>query len=273
MPVYLDFVFPFAGQESSEGSRSSGFHEDTRLLSSKVGLCIPALGRSGREIRLCYSLRSAEKFLGYQEWFIRQAVIYHSFDVESGKSFWVVIKPNQRLQDRIKTKTGTAKEARKSGLRSFNTTAEAFSSSLEAHLVVCDWCDEDWGQCLDYLEKRLQENANQSPVFGVPREPTSVEKAGEITRVLKSNIGVLKELKRHYEWIIDSNDYPRRLKNDCEDAVARFETRISNIIADLQRQLARIEDLQGRLTTTEDRTQFLGGTKNMVYFLPKDLVL
>src|SRR5688572_3951480 len=66
MPAFLDFIFPFGLQEYLQDFYFSGFREDTRLLST--GLIIPNLGRSGREIRLCYSLKSVEASNGNTSW-------------------------------------------------------------------------------------------------------------------------------------------------------------------------------------------------------------
>jgi hypothetical protein len=360
MPVFLDFVFPFGVQEYQQDFHFSGFREDTQLLLSNEGLKIPKLGRSGREIRLCYSLKSVEasKVNPGWPWSIRQTSIYHSFDVETGKSFWVIIKGNKLLRNRIQT--ATRKDARQSNLGLFGSTAEAFSSSLATHLVLCDWCDEEWRWYLNYLEKKLQDATRRSLAVIIHKEPSFMdqptrkstteappsklktisasfkrtfsiampnspqkatpdvqktpyqpsfpqphphltatgppppsivppgmpgalptahlddqedftfrdlqqvqyieENANEIFLVLESNVDVLNELKQHYNYILNSDDCPDSLKDNCRTAVARFEKRIASIIVDLQRQRARTQVLQ----------RFLSDRKNLVFLLFRD---
>jgi hypothetical protein len=89
MPNFLDFLFPFGHQEYAEDFYFSGFREDTRLLLSDGGLKIPEFGRSGLEIRMCYSLKSVEPWKAKRDWpwAVRQTALYHSFDIVTGKSF------------------------------------------------------------------------------------------------------------------------------------------------------------------------------------------
>jgi len=358
MPVFLDFVFPFGSQEYPQDFHFSGFREDTQLLPSNGGLKIPKLGRSGREIRLCYSLKSVEESKDNPgwPWSIRQTSMYHSFDVETGKSLWVIIKGNKLIRNRIQT--ATAKDAGHSNLGSFISTAEAFTSSLATHLVFCDWCDEEWRWYLNYMEKRLQDETRRSLAIIIQNEPSSIdqptrkstaeappskrrtisasfkrtfsmttpssphkttadqgktpyrssfpqprpqlqqtvsgpplppvippgmpgasptthiddqedftfrdlqqvqyieENANEIFLVLESNIDVLNELKQHYQSILNSDDCPNDLKKGCKSTMARFDKRITSIIADLQRQRSRTRVLQ----------RFLSDRKNLVFY-------
>ena len=58
------------------------------LYSPKEGLVeLPELGCSGRKIRICYLIRSVEaKEDRAWPWQLRQAAVYHWFDVETGRS-------------------------------------------------------------------------------------------------------------------------------------------------------------------------------------------
>ncbi|CAG8972732.1 hypothetical protein HYALB_00008647 [Hymenoscyphus albidus] len=101
MPNFLDFVFPFGFQEYAEHFCFSGFREDSRLF-SEGGLKIPELGRSGQEIRMCYSLKSVESSdRDSWPWSVRQTAIYHSFDVVTGKATWIVIKGSHLIRELI----------------------------------------------------------------------------------------------------------------------------------------------------------------------------
>src|ERR1700731_4228660 len=61
MPAYLDFIFPFGLQEYAQDFHFSGFREETHLLLAEKSLQITELGRSGRDMCMCYSLKSVER--------------------------------------------------------------------------------------------------------------------------------------------------------------------------------------------------------------------
>lgn len=172
MSNVLDFIFPFGHQHYAEDFYFSGFREDTSLSIPGRGLNIPELGRSGRELRICYSLKSVEPYQQKSDWpwSVRQAALYHSFDIETGKACWMVVKGSNLIRDRIQSATQGTSE-----LSSFETTASSFASTLATHLVLCDWCDEDWRWYLTFLEKRLQDLTRRALVVDVPQAPSIAE--------------------------------------------------------------------------------------------------
>lgn len=181
MPNFLDFVFPFGHQHYAEDFHFSGFREDTRLLPTDGGLHIPEIGRSGQEIRMCYSLKSVEPLKVDSDgtnsdwpWSVRQTALYHSFDLLTGKASWVVIKGSHLMRDRIKSATEPSQEE-PAELNSFGSTASAFASALATHLVLCDWCDEDWRWYITFLEKRLQHLTRRALTVDVPEAPDIAE--------------------------------------------------------------------------------------------------
>ena len=175
MPNFTDFVFPFGHQLYAEDFHFSGFREDTRLLISDGGLQIPELGRSGREVRMCYSLKSVEPHSSKKKWpwSVRQTALYHSFDVVTGKAFWIVIKGSNLIRDRLREATSPNSESNE--LKAFESTASSFASTLAMHLVLCDWCDEDWRWYLTFLESRLQDLTRHSLAVDIPKAPRFVE--------------------------------------------------------------------------------------------------
>jgi hypothetical protein len=99
MPCFLDFVFPFGEQEYAQDFYFSGLREETSLDSGGGYPAISELGRSGREMRLCYNLRSVEASSGQTNlpWSIRQTAVYHEFDIETGRSVWITVKGNKLI--------------------------------------------------------------------------------------------------------------------------------------------------------------------------------
>jgi len=177
MPNFLDFVFPFGQQEYAEDFHFSGFREDTRQLMSDGGLKIPELGRSGLDIRMCYSLKSVEPWKKKPDWpwAVRQTALYHSFDLVTGKAFWIVVKGSHLIRERVQETTALTPDGAPSELSSFGSIASSLGSSLAIHLILCDWCDEDWRWYLSFLEKRFQDLTRRSLIVDIPKAPSFVE--------------------------------------------------------------------------------------------------
>jgi hypothetical protein len=161
IPSFLDFLFPFGRQEHAQDFHFSGFRHENRLAEIDRGLCLPDLGRSGLDIRLCYSLRSVETSPAepHWPWSIRQTAISHSFDIENGQSAWIVIKGNQLIKKRIVSATESSS---RSELSSYETRDRAFSSTLATHLLVCNWAGENWRWYISFLEQELQKITRQA---------------------------------------------------------------------------------------------------------------
>ncbi|KAJ3567611.1 hypothetical protein NPX13_g6708 [Xylaria arbuscula] len=156
MPQFLDIVLSF-GTIAGRNIPTSFYHcifryENSLSLNSQC-FNIPQLDRSGHEIRHCYNLWSAEKASQQQSsrhpWTIRQAGIYHSFDIETGRATWIHIKTNRVLQERITTATAHAKQLRATAVQ---TLEGSFSATLLTHLIVIEWCAENWSPYLGYWE-------------------------------------------------------------------------------------------------------------------------
>lgn len=171
MPAFLDFLFPFGQQKYQKDFHSTGFRHETRLDEVDRGLALPDLGRSGRTLQLCYSLKSVEPSkTGNEEWTIRQTALYHSFDMESGRAVWFIIKANQMMKKRIKESSNSPE------LVSFENLSRSFASSFGVHLMLCDWARENWRWYINSLEDRLQERTEDTllaPVSKISTAPFS----------------------------------------------------------------------------------------------------
>lgn len=154
MPEFLDFLSSFGKHTYSQDFQIGGFRERTCLTSPERALQVPGLGRSGRDIRLCYSLRSVEPSESQTEWpwSIRQTAVHHSFDVEIGRAAWFVVKGNELIKRRFRG--GMSRDLQ--GPRPYSDTGKAFASSLTAHLTFCEWSNEHWRWYITFLEERLQ---------------------------------------------------------------------------------------------------------------------
>lgn len=155
MPSFLDFMLSYGRHQHAQDFHFSGLRHESRLPTTDRGLKVPELGRSGRRIQLCYSFRSVETSPRQVKWpwSIRQTATYHSFDLESGQSTWIVIKGDQQMKERL---TSATKSANLAELRSFRTVQDSMSSALATHLIFCEWSAENWRWYTNFLEEEVQ---------------------------------------------------------------------------------------------------------------------
>ncbi|KAH8590628.1 hypothetical protein B0O99DRAFT_579875 [Bisporella sp. PMI_857] len=168
IPTFLDFLFPFGKQQYTQDFQFSGFQSEDRLSEDERGLELRQLGRSGRELRVCYNLKSVEVSKGQKEWpwSIRQTAAYHSFDVETGKALWFIIKGDQLMEKRMEAATQAESSI---GLKSLSSLAESFSATLQTHLVVFDWCRDHWRWYLNFLEQELHKLTREALLVDLDR--------------------------------------------------------------------------------------------------------
>uniref|UniRef100_A0A093V886 non-specific serine/threonine protein kinase n=2 Tax=Talaromyces marneffei PM1 TaxID=1077442 RepID=A0A093V886_TALMA len=151
-PSFLELVFAFGAGKQPEDFHYTSFRHESFLDQVNKRFAIFRLGRSGREIRQCYNLWSTEPSSGGSNpWSIRQTAVYHSFDVETGKAFWIDIKANDVIKSRIRAETGISGNLR---ARNMIDPSSCFSSTLKTHLIHFEWCRENWRHQLTSLEKR-----------------------------------------------------------------------------------------------------------------------
>jgi len=131
-PSFLDLVFSFGNTFMPKDFSLMGFQcEDTLSSPEDELLQIPRLGRRGPELRLCYMLRGAERS-DTDGWRIRQAAVYHSFAVATGTAFWITIKGNDVLKQRMEAVTSELPQLERRDVNS------AFAASLATHLIVLE---------------------------------------------------------------------------------------------------------------------------------------
>ena len=195
MPSFLDFVFSFGKQQHAEDFHFSGFRGESCLSSISQNLRIPELGRSGKNLQLCYSLRSIEPASREPvPWSIRQTAFYHSFDVESGQASWIIIKGNDCMKNRVMLETQGPNGP---DLRSFDTVNQCFSSALGTHLLFCEWSAENWRWYINLLEEKVQDITRRTLDKSIYAPGTSAGAAGASIR--ESNTSV-KSMKRSWSF-------------------------------------------------------------------------
>ena len=173
LPSFLDFLFPFGNQQYAQDFHFSGFKSEDRVSDVDSGLIIPQLGWSGRDFQLCYNLKSIELSKGQPEWpwSVRQSALYHSFDVKTGRTNWIIIKGDQLLKKRIMSATGSRGIPETSN---FGTVDRAFASTLAIHILVCEWSRENWRWYINFLEEALQSISRPTLSAMVDPFPSSI---------------------------------------------------------------------------------------------------
>ena len=172
-PSFLDFLFPFGNQQYAQDFHFCGFKYEHRFLDVDKGLKIPELGWSGREFQFCYNLRSIEPSSSQPEWpwSIRQSALYHSFDVETGRTNWIIIKGDQLLKKRIQSATSSRGLSESS---CFGTVDGAFASTFAIHMIMCEWSGENWRWYINFLEEALQATTRPALSAMVDAFPSSL---------------------------------------------------------------------------------------------------
>jgi hypothetical protein len=155
LPVYLDHLFPFGNQQYPRDPYFSGFRSEDRFPEAVRGPNISPLGRSGRDIRMCYTLKSAERTnkSSPATWSIRQTSIYHSFDIETGRSTWIVVKGDNLIKQRLQQATNSIENNKNVRCGSVE---RLFASTFVVHQALCDWAGQNWRWYLNDLEEQVQ---------------------------------------------------------------------------------------------------------------------
>ena len=104
-------------------------------------------------------------------WSMRNIAVYHSFDVEKGGAFWLHVKANEEIDDRIAKSTSSNSTYRAEALR---TLDGSFRASLDTFLTFFGWADENWRGYVNALDKALRDiviKAKTAQVDNFPKMP------------------------------------------------------------------------------------------------------
>ncbi|EWG52183.1 hypothetical protein FVEG_10983 [Fusarium verticillioides 7600] len=217
-PTFIDFVSAFGATHYPTDYYMTGFDSDDTLGIQDSNLInISTLGRSGREHRIQYLLRSVERGSnddGSRRWNIRQAAVYHSFDFVSGKALWINIKANELFKNRITEATGDPAIL---DLDTQNDLPKSFAATLAIHLILLEWCDEDWRTCIRDCESKVRvilAKAQTSQVVQPPAFSASARRALGSQRARPTELGESeKQLPpAPSEWVQKIRSFVKSLK-------------------------------------------------------------
>ncbi|KAB2100402.1 hypothetical protein AG0111_0g11465 [Alternaria gaisen] len=256
MPVYLDFMLVFGGQSDAKDLRFSGFREQIRLKAPDSGQSAPELARSGKHFQICYNLKGVQhkkedaENAKLDEWSVRDAAIYHRFDVEYGTALWIVTKGGRDLRDRYADLTTPMSRPDKN---MYNDPTSCFRTTLMTHLLYCQWSTENWRWYILYLEGMVEQESNmavdglraaglayrQYEAWEIQDLQHWQDKTNEAVMVLEANAKILRTIRKFYSNLVVRKDFPSTLKTACEDHLYAFFSQLDEITSEFDMQLAR----------------------------------
>jgi hypothetical protein len=176
MPAFIDHVVTFCDRDDPHLQTSFRAEDD---LTGSFSLNLAALGRSGIQLQHCFNLVGVEYDPTQKSdgpYFLRQAAAYFTFDLVHGRSAWIIIKANDVLKNRIHQATRPGQHRRT--LANHETSEASLSAALSSHLLLFEWCIENWAAYVEHLEETLQELSAQVKYSQV-KAMTTDERIGE----------------------------------------------------------------------------------------------
>ncbi|KAK4198237.1 hypothetical protein QBC40DRAFT_284122 [Triangularia verruculosa] len=261
MPEYLDFLRSFGLQPAARDLYFSGFRRQIALKKPPVAPNLDALGRSTQQYQIAYNVKGVTA-KSETEWSIRNAAIYHKYDVVSDRAVWIVTKGGDDLYESYKELTDSGGRPED---RAFNSAEHCFLTSLAPHLLFCRWAVDDWRGYLRWLEHKVEKES----LLGVlgPREPGQrpkryqardvqhmqywQERTSQVVVVLEGNIEVMLSLGQFYQGLAHDDRFPRR---GCAGEIADFVSQLDVMIAGLRNDVSRANAL---VKTTADRKELI----------------
>ena len=202
MPQFVELLMLFGEQEHAQDLYCSGFYQHTRLAGLEYGTKADVRNWSGRDMQICYSLKSVEPSpsQAHWPWSIRHCAVHHGFDAENIRSTWLIIKGDNLIEQRIKLAT-SGKEG-PMGKPAFETIETAFGAALTTHLILCDWSAENWRWYIKFLEERFEKLTGESITTNadVPVSPVNGFDTKKLRRTDTSNTIQTQRFRRVFSF-------------------------------------------------------------------------
>ena len=182
MPEFIDFLLIFGKQTRPQHFHFGAFRQQARLAApasqaSPHSLKIPELDWSGRDFQLCYNVKSMEpSSQGDWPWSPRDCIINHTFELETTRIIWIIIKGNTLIQDRIRSATRYQSPGE---LSSFRTLEDAFASTLATHLLISEWAAENWDEFITFIETKYHEISRRAMSNDIDIPPVIISEGGD----------------------------------------------------------------------------------------------
>ncbi|CAM1509883.1 Fc.00g002180.m01.CDS01 [Cosmosporella sp. VM-42] len=195
VPGFLEYVSSFGDSSEPLDYCMTGFHsEDTLGAATDNVLNIPKLDRSGCEHKLQYLLRSVERSSDIDEpWKVRQMAVYHTFDFLTGRAFWMNIKANDLMKERVKEATSQFPELTPNAIGELTAS---FTGTLTTHLIHLEWCDENWRECINDAESKIRKILVKAKTAPIDRQRNFGALAYQRAMTMKSQRSTAGDINR-----------------------------------------------------------------------------
>lgn len=273
MPAFIELILPFGRKLYDSNFHFSAFRQDVRLDPKAGRGKLDEVNRSGQDYQLCYNLKSVVLSIEQDwPWSFQQAAVSHCFDVGKGSSSWILLEAQSNIRQRV---TEVLKTILDGNPDAYSNKITNFAHSLVCHMVLANWCVENWRWYIEHFEERLDPE-ELLPGIGKPGEVAEIAesknmfkidklqsaqyletKANESLLVIKSNIGIIAHLSHVYQDIGTSHHLDPAFKSNIQDSIREFTRRL----AELQSELENYQDwMQTIVKRVTDR-------KNLLYSL------
>lgn len=151
MPEFVDFLWPFGFRSYAQDFYFRGFRQRTQL-GEHCRNTAPNATPLNKRYQICYNFKSVDP-PDTDSWEIEHCAIHHSFDLKEVRTSWIIVKGDQLMKRRVESATSDQSLHEPSD---YNSMSGAFKTSLETHLIFCDWSAENWRWYINSLEDRFQ---------------------------------------------------------------------------------------------------------------------
>ncbi|KAM7192985.1 hypothetical protein V8F33_008033 [Rhypophila sp. PSN 637] len=268
-PTFLDLVLSFRPRVPPGCLYGQ---EDTLLEAQDNRFETRSLGRSGSILQHSCILQTVAipKPNDEESLLIRQAAVYHSFDIVTGRAVYIIVADDETLSERLRgmllfrTSLFTGSQADGPVPTSIATS---FGAALSAHLEYFRWCEESWRHYIQEEEhiREILVNAKLAPTdsdrgyFPLPdrrSEPQdlavkkldhlrkSIDQLDESLLAMRQNELAMDSIVRHYNDLLSMREVLNAMNGErCAD-IARFFEQTSSIKTNLRSHQLRLETLK-----------------------------
>jgi hypothetical protein len=197
-PAFIQYLLPFGKQHHAHHFHALGLCSSSMAQPQESWPSLPQLGRSGRHIEFCYSLKAVERSPDVNSpWVVRHCSIFHHFDLETKRTAWIIIKANQVIEEAV-AKYCTSSTGKR-------LSAQALNNALVMHRLVLEWADNNWSSYINYLTEVLLNKTNSTHLEllrpkALPRRG-SYSSSSEPDQTLKRN-QILSAISQPCRWIL-----------------------------------------------------------------------
>lgn len=151
MPSFLEFVLSGYGQQHTRRDpHIGGFFSNS------------ARGNELRndKIEFCLTLQAPEpKVNSPDPWSVRQASIWHRFDLSDGRQSWIVIKANAVIKDAVEEQARSYQDRRAGD---FDHISKSLELCLATLLEICSWSGRNWHWYLTSMEENVRSKTRRA---------------------------------------------------------------------------------------------------------------